>query len=66
MVNQITKAEESIRENNKRRQIKGLKWRVDNNIKNSDRKEEQKGKDILAKEKNKKKKENKGIVYINP
>lgn len=63
---QIEKEEERIKENNKIKVIKGLKWKEENKIKNSDKKEEQKGKDILAKVKNKKKKENKGITCIKP
>ncbi len=45
---------------------KGLKWNVEVNMKNSDKKDEQKGKDILANEKNKKKNENNGIVIVIP
>ena len=60
------KEEERIKEERRIIVKKKLKWREEIKINNSDKKEAQKGKDILAKVKNKKKKENKGIDKNNP
>lgn len=46
--------------------MKGLKCIVEIKIKNSEIKDEKKGKDIFANEKNKKKKEYTGITSIKP
>ena len=58
---QIIKEEEKSKEERSIIVKKKLKWKEEIKINNSDKKDAQKGRDILAKVKNKKKKENKGI-----